>query len=89
MPLRPDALTAARSTAARLILLLPAQDQSFRETESTGKAKSAVPAWFPLALFLAAMAFGLGVELMPSAAPTNTVASLHSHPMEPSGAAKN
>jgi hypothetical protein len=89
MPLCPDALTGASTTAARLILLLPSQDRPFLTTEPTGTPKSAVPAWFPLALFLAAMAFSLCAELMPSPVPANSIAPLTSQAAGHPDAAQN
>jgi hypothetical protein len=71
MPLRPQAVGEARATAARLIILLPTQTQSFQRGENVANGKSTVPKWFPIAVFLAALAFGIGFEMIPSASPTN------------------
>ena len=71
MPLHPQFLAEARTTAARLILLLPARTQSPQGKESVASEKSSTPPWFPIAIFLAALAFGIGFEMIPSAAPPN------------------
>ena len=76
MPLRPPALAEARMTAARLILLLPAQTQPFRKSDSMANGKSTAPRWVPIAVFLAALAFGIGFEMIPSNAPTDATQPL-------------
>jgi hypothetical protein len=88
MPLCPQALTDARGTAARLILLLPSQVQSGRIRASLPVAKSALPAWVPLAAFLSVLAFGVMFQMM---APATTPAAFSSlakqaiaHPQAPS-----
>jgi len=52
MPLRPPALAEARTTAARLILLLPApaqaQAQPFRKGERMANGNSTTPRWVPI-----------------------------------------
>jgi hypothetical protein len=73
MPLCPQALIDARTTAARLIMLLPSQAQSFskRVVPPIGKLKA--PRWVPAATFLAALAFGIAFEKIPPATPTGAV----------------
>lgn len=67
MPLRPQALADARITAARLILLLPAQ-VSHMEAGVAGE-KTTVPAWLPLAAVIVALALGIAFEMAPPATP--------------------
>jgi hypothetical protein len=69
MPLHQQFLTEARTTAARLILLLPVQVQSLQENESAANRKFSAPPWLPIAVFIAALAFGIGFEMIPSATP--------------------
>jgi hypothetical protein len=75
MPLCPQALIDARTTAARLILLLPSQAQSFPKRFALPLGKSTAPRWVPAAIFLAALAFGIAFEMIPPATPTGTVTS--------------
>jgi hypothetical protein len=70
MPLCPQALVEARTTAARLMLLLPSQALSPRKLETSPARKSSIPGWVPLAVFAAALAFGIAFEMIPSATPT-------------------
>jgi hypothetical protein len=77
MPLCPQALSNARSTAARVILLLPSQTPSLRtggETMSIGK--TTIPGWVPLAVLFAAVAGVIAFEMIPPAAPISTFAPL-------------
>jgi hypothetical protein len=87
MPLRPPALAEARTTAARLILLLPARAQPVRKGDSMADKKSNVPRWVPIAVFLAVLALGIGFEMMPSNAPTDAIVPLGGevikHPQAP------
>ncbi len=64
MPLCPQALMDARGTAARLILLLPLQVQSISARASLPVGQSAIPAWVPLAAFLAITAFGVAFQMV-------------------------
>jgi hypothetical protein len=75
MPLCPQALIDARTTAARLILLLPSQAQSFPKRFALPIGKSTAPRWVPAAIFLTALAFGIAFEMIPPATPTGTVNS--------------
>ena len=87
MPLRPPALAEARMTAARLMLLLPAHAKPFRKGDSMANGKSTAPRWVPIAVFLAALAFGIGFEMIPSNAPTDAIQPLTGqvikHPQPP------
>jgi hypothetical protein len=78
MPLCPQALTDARITAARVILLLPSQ----RSSENVPVGNTSIPRWVPLAVVFAALAFGIVYELIPPAATTDTVAPLTEKPAE-------
>jgi hypothetical protein len=74
MPLCPQALTDARLTATRLILLLPTQspvsEQGFRPVG----ALSSMPRWIPVALVFGALALGVMYNtMMPPAATTAPV----------------
>jgi hypothetical protein len=76
MPLCPQALMDARSTAARLILLLPSHVQSISIRASLPVGKSAVSAWVPFAAFLAIIAFGIAFQMIAPATSTGTVTPL-------------
>lgn len=76
MPLCPQALIDARTTAARLILLLPSHVRSLSKRASLPAVKSVIPGWVPAAVFCAAVAFGIAFEMIPAATPTGTVAPL-------------
>lgn len=80
MPLCPQALMDARTTAARLILLLPSQVQSIPIRASLPVGKFAVSAWVPLAAFLAIIAFGIALQMIGPAPSTSTVTPLVSRP---------
>jgi hypothetical protein len=69
MPLCPPALIDARATAARVTLLLPSQAASRRNGEIMSVEKSSVLGWIPMAVFFAALAFGIAFEMIPSAPP--------------------
>jgi len=75
MPLCPQALIDARTTAARLILLLPSQAQSFSKRVALPIGRSTAPRWVLAAMFLTVLAFGIALEMMPPATPTGTIAS--------------
>jgi hypothetical protein len=79
MPLCPQALTDARTTAARIIQLLPSQRNSGNATVAT----SSIPRWLPLALLFAAIAFGIAFEMSPPATPANAPAPLTGPLMAP------
>jgi hypothetical protein len=80
MPLRPQFLAEARTTAARLILLLPAQAQPLQGTASIAAGKFSVPPWLPIAVLIAALAFGIGFEMTPPAAPPNVLGQVMGNP---------
>jgi len=89
MPLCPQALTEARTTAARLILLLPSQVLSPRRSETISVGRSTIPGWIPFAVFAAALAFGIAFEMIPSATPTAVIPPLSEPTIEQPPAAKN
>jgi hypothetical protein len=72
MPLCPQALVDAPTTAARLTLLLPSQVQSLSERIILPVGKRTTPRWVPLAVFFAALAFGIAFEMIPPPTPTAT-----------------
>ena len=75
MPLCPQALIDARTTPARLIMLLPSQAQSFSKRVVPPIGRLTAPRWVPAAIFLAALAFGIACETIPPATPTGAVTS--------------
>jgi hypothetical protein len=82
MPLCPQALGDARSTAARVVLLLPSQTPSLRPSETVSIGKTTIPGWVPLAVLFAAVAGGIAFEMMPSATPVSSFAppAVHGSP---------
>ena len=76
MPLCPQALTDARGTAARLILLLPSQVQSVSIRASLPVGETVIPAWVRVAAFLAILAFGIAVQMIAPATLTGTAKPL-------------
>ena len=62
MPLMPQALAEARATAARLVLLLPAQVS--RPAEGPVQQAAAMPKWVLVAICCAALALGFGFNFM-------------------------
>jgi hypothetical protein len=66
MPLSPQALADARTTASRLILLLPSQTGRLGQSEhaATGTASMRVASWLPIALLCCAIAFGILVDML-------------------------
>ena len=83
MPLCPQALSDARSTAARVILLLPSQTPPAPNDLPVGQFS--VPRWVPMALFVAALVFGIAYQLMPAVAPTGAAAPTVTHQPVPGG----
>jgi hypothetical protein len=69
MPLCPQALIDARTTATRIIQLLPSQVQSLSERIVRPTGKRVTPRWLPLAVFVAALAFGILFEMIPATTP--------------------
>lgn len=76
MPLRPQALVDARTTAARLILLLPAQALQSPKVDDVKRLVSTAPKWVPFAVFIAALVFGLAFEMIPPTTPVNAIVPL-------------
>jgi hypothetical protein len=77
MPLSPQAIGEARTTASRLILLLPSQVAAPHDTRAT---KPAVPKWVLVSVCCLAVALGLAFTMMPGSWPTNTVAPISDLP---------
>ena len=78
MPLSPRTLIDARATAARITSLLP----SHSKPESPPIGKPLVPAWVPLAVFVAAVAFGIVYEATPSTTPASVVTPFAAAPID-------
>ena len=62
----------ARSTAARVSLLLPSQAQLISKRASPPVGKPAVSTWIPLAAFLAILGFGIAFQMITPRASTRT-----------------
>jgi hypothetical protein len=86
MPLCPEALTDARATASRLILLLPSQTSAPRENERPATAgKASVPRWVLVAICLAAIGLGFAFTMAPTSSSNQVIAPLNEqHPQAPS-----
>jgi len=82
MPLGVHAIADARVTAARLILLLPAQNGPSLFNKSAATAPAAMPPWLPMALLCCflALTVGVGMALAPkqsAAVPSPAVQATH------------
>jgi hypothetical protein len=64
MPLCPQALTDARLTASRLILLLPAYGGEAPSGNRPARRLATLPRWLPVALVLGAVVFGILINTM-------------------------
>jgi hypothetical protein len=64
MPLCPQALTDARMTASRLILLLPSQAPASEPRYSRLSMLASLPRWAPAAIVFGALALGILVNSM-------------------------
>jgi hypothetical protein len=85
MPLSPQALTDARATAARLILLLPSHTPAPRPSEGVTVGKSVVPKWVLIAICVTAVGLGFAFNMIPSSNQTGPIAPLNgSQPKAPS-----
>lgn len=82
MPLCPQALSDARATASRLILLLPSQAATARPSDNAAARKPDVRKRVLVAICCAAVALGFAFNLMPASSPTNTVTPLNEVPIE-------
>jgi hypothetical protein len=82
MPLSPQSLAESRTTAARLVPLLPMQTQPLRTGASVAEGKSIAPPWFPIAAFIAALAFGIGLGMIPQVTPPDAGKTLAPHVIE-------
>jgi hypothetical protein len=73
MPLGPQALTEARATAKRLILLLPLRN-TIREQAAASVGSpdiQAMPKWLPMALLYGVLAVGMGANAFFASRATN------------------
>jgi hypothetical protein len=85
MPLCPQALTDARATASRLILLLPSQTAASRPSEALTVGRTSVPKWVLVAICLAAVGLGFAFNMAPRPSSTQVIAPLNEqHPQAPS-----
>jgi hypothetical protein len=73
MPLSPQAIGEARSTASRLVLLLPSQVA--RPAETVASSKMIVPKWVLVAVCVVAVGLGFAFTLMGSTS-SHTVAPI-------------
>jgi len=79
MPMSPQALSDVRSTAARLVQLLPSQ--SARPPETPVTSKPVLPKWVLMTICGAAVALGLGFTMMSGGGtPANSVTSISDLP---------
>jgi len=78
MPLSPQAIGEARTTASRLVLLLPSQVT--RPSETPVANKRVVPKWVLVAICCVAVALGLAFTMMPGSTPANTMAPISDLP---------
>ena len=86
MPLEPEAIADARTTASRLILLLPSQVQAPRSDNKPAAAKTKLPQWALLAVFGVALVLGITFSLMPSMSHTESVMPLSALSTQPAPA---
>lgn len=70
MPLVPSALAETRTTAARLVQLLPAKTRDVWQG-GAAKAETAAPKWLPITILYCALAVGMALNafLMPKLSP--------------------
>jgi hypothetical protein len=85
MPLCPQALTDARATASRLILLLPSQTAVPRQSERPAVGKASVPKWVLVAICAAAVGLGFAFNMAPTSSSNQAIAPMNEqHPQAPS-----
>jgi hypothetical protein len=78
MPLSPQALIDARSTASRLAQLLPSQ--SVRPSQAPARSKTSVPRWVMAAICCAAVALGLAFNFKLGSSSTQTITPISDLP---------
>ena len=78
MPLAPEALTDARSTASRLAQLLPSQ--VVRPSQAPTRSKASVPRWVMAAICCAAVALGLAFNFNFGSSSTKTITPISDLP---------
>lgn len=76
MPLTPQALTDARATAARLILLLPSHTPAPRHGEGVAVGKTAIPKWALVVICVVAVGLGFAYSMAPSSNTAGVIAPL-------------
>nr|WP_294501241.1 hypothetical protein [uncultured Rhodopila sp.] len=86
MPLEPAAIAEARTTASRLILLLPSQVQVPRSDNKPAAAKSKLPKWALLAVFGVALVLGITFNFLPSMTHPDAVLPLSAISSQPAPA---
>jgi hypothetical protein len=79
MPLCPRSLAEAPVTAARLVLLLPAQVDSMPQSQDASSGAWEMPRWVPLAIFGGVMAFVLAAGLVGAPGPKTAVIAPIAH----------
>jgi hypothetical protein len=79
MPLSPQAIRDARSTASRLIVLLPSQVIRPNDTPVTNKL--VVPKWALVAICCLAVALGFAFTMMPASNPAGSVTPINDLPL--------
>jgi hypothetical protein len=85
MPLSPQALTDARATATRLILLLPSQVAASRLSEGLVVGKTSVPKWVLVAICFAAVGLGFAFNMTSRPSSSQLIAPLsEQRPQAPS-----
>ncbi len=78
MPLSPQSLVDAHSTASRLIQLLPSQ--TVRLPEMPTASKASVPKWVLVAVCCAAVALGFAFNFMSASTPAKTITPISDLP---------
>jgi hypothetical protein len=79
MPLSPQSLVDAHSTASRLIQLLPSQAARLSEIPTVSRAS--VPKWVLVAICCAAVALGFAFNFMSASSPTKTITPISDLPV--------
>jgi hypothetical protein len=80
MPLTPQAINEARTTASRLVLLLPSQAARPSPSEAPTANRTVVPKWVLVGICGAAVALGLAFTLMPGSNSSGSVSSISDLP---------
>jgi len=86
MPLVPSALVEARSTAARLVRLLPTTTPSSSQSGAATTEALSVPSWLPVTLLYCAMGFGMALNVFLTPRLSQAVVTPAGRPMAVPGA---